>query len=96
MSAATYRETAINGYDAKLWDHSDSAPVRAFCAAVGRDNQAIKRLTTSVVHDVSVWVRIEPECENTANIPTPDGFEVAVVRSTSSGGVNVEYDRVEQ
>lgn len=94
--SSTYRRTVVNGYDAKLWDHSDSSPVRQFVAAVGRDNPGIDRVDTAVLHDVEVWIELTPDVEYAARIPTPDGFEVDTIRSVSSGGVNVGYNRVEQ
>jgi len=79
MSADAYSTTTLNGMDAKLWHHSDSAPVRRLAAALGRDCDAVRRLETDVPNDVTIMIAAGE------NFSPPAGWRIESVFHTSNG-----------
>jgi len=83
-----YTRTTINGIDAKLWDHSDTSPVRRLASDLGRGCEVVKELETDVRDDAMVKV------EAGERFHAPDGWSVESVFSGSNGKTYV--DLVEQ
>lgn len=84
MSSDAYSTTTLNGMDAKLWHHSDSAPVRRLAAALGRDCDAVGRLETDVRDDAMITV------EAGERFVPPAGWRIGGVFRTSNGMTYVD------
>jgi len=63
---------------------------RRFAAAVGRDHDAIDRVSPGVGGSVNVWLD-SPERDEWANLDAPDGWAYAGVGVADTGGVCVEF-----